>query len=523
MLKKLVENTWLQVILVAAVAFFTFLPTLENFFYLDEWGNLYEWTHNYPYQYSIFTAHFFRLLFDTFHLNATGYFATGLLAYIVSAIIFYLFAARLLKSNPLGLIAGLLYATSPVGITTTTMVWTYIAEGGYPLNIMLLILLYIFLVYIQKKKVLHLLLLFFLFMLFLELMPRRAFMFLPILVLFDFLLTFKKRIISIGLLSRTVALFAIFITYYKFDVSLTKIYFTGRISFLESISSFDWQTKLDVAKDSFSDPRPLITLTNILLAGPWVFIRQSLTGYVDLADFDHVRFVVIGTLGATLALVFLAMKVKGEWGRLLLFALGWIHINILGIYIFSSPGVSDATHRTLSMASPGYALFITLAGLVLYTFFAKRSYLKPQTLKRAFLFAFLVVLTSNFLATRDNFEKFNAFHSRPARAFFNDLKHFYPTLPPNPIIYIDTPNVAKIKYILSRIYGGSNYGSGATLAVFYPEVNKEETEVLRDFMLVEKSVNKDPAKIDRVFAFYYDKNGLSDITSNIRAQLKNKK
>lgn len=521
--KLLTKNVFFQAFLVAFVAFFTFLPTLENFFYLDEWGNLYEWTHGYQYTHPLFTTDIFYTLFKTFGLNATGYFVAGFTVYILSVIIFYFFARRLLKNKTLGLAAGLLYATSPVGINTTTMVWTYIAEGGYLLTTMLLVLLYLLLACHRGRKALPLVLFFFAFLLFLELMPRRTFMFLPILVLFDYLVNFKKFIPSLGFVARTVTLFALFISYYKYDVSLTKIFLTGRINFVEAASGYDWQTKIEVAKAAITNSKPLITLTNILLAGPWLFISERLTGYVDLLSISGVGFIVYGTLIATAILVVLAWKVRREWGLLILFSLGWIHLNILGIYIFSSPGVSDVAHRTLSLAAPGYALFITLAGAALYTFFARKNKKSSVKLNRIFVVLLLLLLSGNFLATRHNFEKFNAFHSRPARAFFSDLKRFYPTLPANPMIYIDTLGDPQIKYKLSRIYGGSNYGAGATLAVFYPEVTKEEVEFTRDFVLVQKFVSTDPTKIDRVFAFYYDKNGLSDITSDIRTQLKGKK
>lgn len=520
MLKKLANNTILHILLVATLTLFAFSPTLENFFYLDEWGNLYEWTHGYPYKYTLFTAHIFYSLFKTFSLNATGYFAAGLAVYTLSVIVFYLFVSRLLNNKVLGLVAGVLYATSPVGVSTTTMVWTYVAEGGYPLTVMLLVLLYLLLAYTQGRRSLHLFLLFFAFMFFLELMPRRSFLFLPILVLFDYLVNFKKSVMpNLGFVTRTAVLFALFIAYYKYDVSITKIFSTGRISFLESASVYDWQTKLMVAKEALADSRPLITLTNILLAGPWLFVSERLTGYVNLADVDHVRFVVIITLVVVISLVILAWKVKQKWGQLLLFSLGWIHINILGIYIFSSPGVNDTAHRTLSLTSPGYALFVTLAGASLYTFFASRLKKPSLTLRRVFIFVFLVVLAGNFLATRHTFEKFNKFHSRPARAFFSDLKRFYPTLPPNSLIYIQTTSNPQIKYQLSRIYGGNNYGSGSTIAVFYPEIKKEEILVVHNITEVEKFVGNDSTKINRVFGFYYDQTGLQDKTEEIRQKL----
>lgn len=518
MSKKLAGNTFFHVLILLAVAIYTFLPTLEMFFYLDEWGNLYEWTH-FPYKFTLFTSHIFYLLFRLFGTYATGYFAVGLAIYALSVVVFYLFVSRLLKSKILGLIAGLLYATAPIGSSTVVMIWTYVAEGGYPLTIMLLLLLYLLLAYFQERKGFYFLLALFVFLLFLELEPRRAFLFLPVLILFDYLVNFKKPIPSLGFAVRLISLFLGFVAYYKYDVFLSKIFSTGKIIFSDFGSTYDWQTRFALGRDSLTHAEPLITLTNILLAGPWLFVSERLVGYVDLADIGQIQLLVIVTLALIAALVVLAWKTKQEWGRLILFSLGWIYTNILGIYIFSSPGVSDATHRTLSLAAPGYALFITLSGVALYTSLKKKKGKLQKKLNGIFVLILLIFLVVNFSATRYNFNKFNTLRSKPARAFFNDLKRFYPTLPANSLIYIEASPNPQIKYRLSRIYGGNNYGAGSTIAVFYPERTKEEIDVVRDYQAVEKFVGKDPSKIDRVFAFYYDENGLSNITANIRSRL----
>lgn len=520
MLRKLTENTRLQILIVALAAFLTFAPTLENFFYLDEWGNLYEWTHGYSYNYSLFTVGVFRFLFDTFGMNPTGYYAAGLAVYVVSAILFYLVAAKMLKNKLLGLAAGLLYATSPIGIITSTMVWTYVCEGGYPLTVMLLLLMYLLLAFLQGRNKVHLILLFLAFLLFLEFMPRRSFMFLPILIFFDYVVSAKKYLPSLGFLARSVVLFVLFIVYYKYDVALTKIFMTGRINLVEAASGYDWEAKVEIAKAAIVDPRPLITLANTLLAGPWIFASEKLKGYVGLADINDVRVVVFVTLGLALLLIILTWRVKREWGLYSLFALGWIYINILGIFIFSSPGVSEATHRTISLAAPGYGLFVTMVGAGLYAFLLKKKTVNPKLLKKLFVGAFVALVLSNFLATKHVFEQYNEFHSRPAHAFFKDMKSYYPTLPVESLLYFEIPSNPQIKYKLSRIYGGNNYGAASSIAAFYPERTMTEIKVVYDWALVLEFIKGDKTKIDRVFTFYFDDNGLKDTTAEIREQLR---
>ncbi len=521
MLKRLTENTLVHILILTIIAVVTFFPATEMHFYLDEWGNIYEFTHH-DYKFSIFTAHVFNLLYQLFGIDPTGYFSVGIGIFALSVIAFYLLVSNLLKNKTLGVVAGLFYATTPVGIDTTTMIWTYVIEGGYPLNVVLLILLFLLLKYFRDRRIIYFLIALFGFFLFIELEPRRGFLYLPILILFDYIINFKSLIPSLGFIARAASLVAVFITYYKYNVTLTGIFATGRIIFNESVSTYDVQTKIGVWVHSLTSLQPWVTFTNILLAGPWVFISDRLTGYVDVNDASEVYLLVLATIVAAGVLVFLAFRVKRELGLLLIFSLGWIYFNIIGIYIFSSPGISGAVHRTLSLAAPAYALFFTISGFVLFTYLKSKRTRLSKNLNNIFFLALIVLLGTNFLATRNHFEKFNDFRSRPAHAFFKSLKTFYPTLPPNSILYFQSSSNPQIKYRLSRIYGG-NLGPEGTISSFYKNLKRQEIKVVHDYVEVEKFVGNDSAKINRVFAFYFDEKGLQDITENFRSQLKEDK
>ncbi|TSC63959.1 MAG: hypothetical protein G01um101493_283 [Microgenomates group bacterium Gr01-1014_93] len=518
MLKNISENTFIHILLLIIVAIFTFFPALEMFFYLDEWGNLYEFTHG-NFKYSHFTTRIMHLLYRLFGIDATGWFGVGIVVFALSVVAFYFFVRLLLKNKVLALVAGLIYATTPVGTNTVTMIWTFVAEGGYPLNIALVVLLYTLLKYFQERKIFYYLFVVVAFMVFLELEPRRVFIFLPILILFDYLINFKKIIPNVGFMARAFSLVTGFVAYYKYDVSLSKIISTGSIVLADQ-TGYDWQTKLRLGIESPFHIQPLVTLTNILLGGPWVFLSELLKEYINPSDVKQIYLLVVIVLFFAVALVVLAWKTKREWGLTALFSLGWIYLNIWSFYVFSSPGISDTAHRTLSIAAPAYALFMAISGFALYTFLKKRKSRFRKNLNSIFVLAFVFLLGVNFLATRYNFNKFNDFRSRPARAFFKDLKNFYPTLPANSLLYFQTPENPQIKYRLSRIYGGNNYGAGATIAVFYPELKKEEINVTREYKDVEKFVENDLAKIDRVFTFYFDEKGLSNKTVDIRSNLK---
>ncbi|OGE16943.1 hypothetical protein A3F00_02880 [Candidatus Daviesbacteria bacterium RIFCSPHIGHO2_12_FULL_37_11] len=522
MLKKLSNNTLAHVLTVFLVAVLTFLPTLQMFFYLDEWGNLYEFTHV-PYQFTIFTAHMFYLLFSIFGISATDYFAVGIFIYALSATLLYFFVSTLTKNKLLGLIAGLIYATSPIGIDTVIMLWTYFLEGGYPLTIALLLLLYLILRYFQGGKIFFFILALLGFFVFLELEPRRVFLFLPIIILFDYLMHFRKIIVpDFKFFLRQTPFFICFVLYYKYSVTLSGIFATGRIALADS-GSYDWQTKLDLLLNTFSDPKPFVTLANILLGAFLVLPKEILNLTTVKGTFFWTALIIV----IAAALVVIGFKIKKEFGFMLLFSLGWIYINILGIYVFSSPGISETTHRTLSLSAPAYAMFIAISGYVLFLYL-KEKIKKKEKFGKFFLenqqtlfFSVLILfLGFNLYATHSHFEKFNAFRSRPARAFFKDLKTFHPSFPKKSLLYIETSKDPQIKHRLTRIYGGNNLGAGATIAVFYPELTYKEIDLVRELKDVEKFLRDDPKKIDQVFYFYYDENGLKDQTKEFRLKLK---
>src|SRR3989344_2498786 len=513
MLKKLSDNTLAHASIVFFVAIVAFFPSLQMFFYLDEWGNLYEFGHL-DYKFSIFTADVFHNLYNLFHNNPTGYFATGLLVYALSVVLLYFLASRLFKNKLLGFIAGLIYASAPIGIDTVIMIWTYVIEGGYPLTAALLILLYLLLRYFQGGSIVFYLLALLGFMIFMELEPRRVFLFLPIIVIFDYIMHFRKIIIpDIKFVIRQVPFVLSFVAYYKYTITLSNILATGKIQTADS--SYDSETKLILFLNSIFDVQPLVTLANILLGG-FTIIPVD---FINLVSVKNTYFWVGLVLAIALTLVVIAWKTKREFGLLSLFGLIWIYVNIIGIYVFSSPGISETTHRTLSISAPGYALFMTVTGFSLYLYLKKRKILPLKKLNALFLSLLVFLVGYNLLATHARFEKFNAFRSRPAHAFFKDLKNMYPTFPKGSLIYIETSGNPQIKNRLSRIYGGNNLGAGATITVFYPELTLKDIDVVREFIDVEKFIASDSAKIDNVFGFYYDEKGLADKTPETRAKL----
>lgn len=516
MIRNLSQNIYLQVLIVFLVACFTFLPTAQNFFYLDEYGNLYDFSHNDIRGINVFTAHTFASFFHLFGTNPTGYFTAGIFIFALSVILFYFFVSMLFNNKILGFISALIYASAPVGIDTTTMIWTYIMEGGYPLTIALISLLFLLLLYFQKGKIVFFLLALLGFFIFLELEPRRVFLFLPIIILFDYLMHFRKTSIpDFKFFLRVLPFVCLFVAYYKYNITLSGFLETGIINPVE-IGGFDWQTKVDVALNGLFDIRPIVTLANILLGSFLVFPKEILS----LTAVKFTNFWAIVVMFFAITTIILGWRIKMGYGLILLFALFWIYINIFGIFVFSSPGISETTHRTLSLAAPGYGLFIALGGHVWYSTFKKRYGKISKKLDRIFITLFILFLTVSILATRSHFEKFNNFRSYAAHAFFKDLKNFYPSFPVNSLIYIETPTNPQINYQLSRIYGGNNYGPGATFAIFYPELKKEEINVVRELKDVKKFIASDSAKINNVYAFYFDENGLKDQTQKIRSKLK---
>src|SRR3989344_1152897 len=514
MIKNFAQNSIVHILIVFVTAIFSFLPTLEMFFYLDEWGNIYEFTHG-QYDFTIFTAHMIYLLFSFFGTNATGYFAVGLFIYALSAVAVYFFVSRLLSNKLIGFISGLIYGVSPVGSDTVIMIWTYVIEGGYPLTIGLLLVLYLLLIYFQKGKIIFYLVALLGFAIFLELEPRRVFLYLPVIMAFDYLMHFRKILIpDFWFFLRQTPFVVFFVLYYKYSVTLSNILATGKINL--SDAGYDSQTKIELFLNSFFDNRPYVTLANILLGSFSIFPKE----FISLASLKYTNFWIFLVLSIAAILVIIGWKVKRIWGILIVFSLVWIFVNIIGIYVFSSPGISETTHRTLSLSAPAYGIFITLSGFSVYELLKNKLGKKYKNLDAVFTAGLILFLGFNILAVHTHFQKFNDWRSKTARAFFKEIKMLYPTFPKNSLLYIETPENPQVKYTLSRIYGGNNLGACATIAAFYPDLHYKEIDIVRDIKDVSKFVASDSARINNVFAFYFDEKGLRDQTNKFRSEFK---
>ncbi|MDP3941268.1 MAG: hypothetical protein Q8Q49_03065 [bacterium] len=516
-IKKATENSLLNCAIIVFFAFLTFIPTLFMFFYADDFAYLYKLSQGesflFPYQHS---ASFIKPFYLLFGLNPLGYFVTGVFMLALSAVVLYLFASRLLRSKRLGLLAGIICATTPVGIDTVFQIGTFI--NGYITTIGLLVLLILLHRSVSEKKTLFYVIALLSYVLFLELKPVRVFLFVPVLAVFDYVMHGKHVLPDRQFLKRQVPFALLFILYFEMRSFVVPTHATLR----------QMPTMLQAVKDTISaffDMQPFIALANVLTGAPLVFLANTFaistkSGIVvSLETVGHPYIWTALTLLVALGSIVLTWQVKREWGKLQLFCVLWIYITILGFYVFSSPGVSETTARTVTQASPAYAVFFTLAGFALFTYLKAKKYVSRKALSRFFVFCMIAVVAVNIFATWFHLNRFNELRSRHAYAFFHDLKQYYPSVPVDSLLYI---KIAEKPYIQSRFYNiikDGFYGGRAGFAVFYGYA-WDEINYTREYSEVLKFVGKDPKKIDRVFAFSFDDQGLSDMTTKVRTELK---
>lgn len=518
MVNKYLQNTFFHLILLTVVSFLTFIPVLRMYFYSDDYGDLYTLTHggmryNDSWLSPDFRNHLIQFLYNFFGLEPIGYYIVGVAVFITTVILFYFFARNLFQNKLLGLVSGLIYATTLVGVDTVFMITTFYVESGYPVTLTLLILLFLLLKFFQQKLILYYILTAMLLHVFLSLQPKRGFLLMPVIHLFDYLINAKKFLPSFGTFLRQIPLFIIFLYAYAQVPSIID-FLNG--DFVIKSSTIDVDAKIETLLKGFLDIRPLYSLVNVILNVPLALINYQ---NVDISILDHGSFWTILTVFFILILVILAWRLDKLWGKSLLFSLAWIYFNILGFYVFSSPGISEATNRTVTLSAPGYALFMTVLGLVVYSYAKKILGKRLANFGKIFNLIVILFLILSFGITFFHFEDFNQRRTKYTRVFFDDLKGYYPEIPANSRFYIEPKNT-HYKSRLYNIYKGNSYGVGGTLAIYYGHTYKD-LDLFHDYEEVQGFVGKDIKLIDHVFAFYYDENGLTDITYDIRSSLEN--
>lgn len=496
MVRKFTKSILLQMISLSFIVFAFFYETLKMQPWKDDYGLLYNLQQKepfpYPYHHLVdLHAPFFSIL----GTNPQGYFVLGILFVFLAAITFYYLVYELFANKMLAFMASLVFVTTPMGVDTVFMLMTF-ATTYFLIALFLLALIFIVKFY-KNKRFLNYVVALILLALSFELAPFRSFYLIGIVFLFELIFLKRDEIKNFLLRQIGLVLLWIFIFYVnpifllpsslKIEASQATNFFQGGI---------DYRFLL----------YPLLTVTNIIFSGFAFIVYQNF--YIK-----NVAIAIILLLGTIVFFAYIFFWLKQKKVNLLrvyVFALFYLYFTPLAFYVFSQKEISTASFRYLSGGLPAYGLLIICIFVFLSKIFQKNK--KLIFLPIAF---FIIVILVNSITTQIYIKNFNK-RSYYSKQFSAQMKELLPTLPKNALIYYQLDEDPQVNYRLYDTSRGGHYDDRAYFGVLYHLKQEEINLAYGDFVVLLEKIKNIQIDKDKIFAFKYGENGLTDITKSIK-------
>lgn len=518
-----------HILLISLFSFFSLHETFNMFFVGDDFGFAYKMQNGFSFawpQHQL--VNMYRPLYNMFHAEPFGYFASGFLIFVISALLFYFLAKEVFSNNSHALIAALIYVTAPVGIESVTMMLLYL--GSYYALALLNLILIFFLKFLKTGKILYFTLSILVLLFAFETVAYRAFLF-PIVMFFFGIffwhrkkLTVNKIIISyimILFLSGIMYLFRPYLmdiqgrgyvtnlnpstTIERFGVFTSKFehYFLGNIYYENMDSAF----VNAIITNPINAVGPLIGIVNIIFTLP--FISKI------VPQFHYPLLVLL--IVFSVFIIIKRKKITNSYLNIYFASLAFIFAEVLAFFIPYPKIIMPLIGHYGTYALPGYALFITSVFLIMVNLLNKQ---KNAVLKTTPYLLLIIIIAFNLNSTRAYLNTYNQRISY-VRPFFKQLKELQPTLPTNPIIFIEVvvgpdDDPAEARWRLYDTWRGGIHGANVLFGLYYPNVDANQTIATPTWDLVTTLVKEDPKNINRIYSFRYDLHGLSLTTEQVR-------
>lgn len=493
-----ISGHFLTLTIVSAIVF---REVFRMEFWKDDFALLYNLQINEPFYYPY---HQLVMLYKPIYLlsgtDPRGYFAAGFIVFMLSAFIFYAFLMQIFKRRSAAFLGALVYVTAPTGVDTIFMTMLY-AAGYFIVSLFTLTVLFLHRFHITKNNLWFIASLVTAALSY-ELVSYRGVYLFFIVILFEALF-FKKNSTHIKAMSIRLALS--FITWIYFFYLRPAFFLPEQLKhpnpeglIRQFTDIFDYQLFL----------HPVLTMVNVMLGGiPRLIYGNFYTKYMLL------RLATGGAVISGIGYIFLNLwKTDRKLFRWFAFSCAYILITTLSFYPFSQREISVVHFRYMVTALPAYGLFIICIYLFLKDRIKKRKY---RLIPAVFVLAVIVV---NALSVMLFLREYNV--RAPYTAQINrKFKEYVPELPENAYIYIEMTNDAAINYRFIDTHRGGHYDSRAYFAVLYNLKMDKVNNPLSDYDELLTIVLDDPDKLQSVFAFKYDEQGLHHTTDEIRARL----
>lgn len=558
----------LPYLLLSAVVFLSYHQLLQMYFWRDDYTGLYfamlgnlsaNPVFAYPYHIALLLE---KYAWQLFGLNAAYYFLTVIIFYNTSSWLLFYFLQRLFQDKKIAFLCTLVFAAGYIGQDGMKMTMGDGLGTILALNALLFSLV-AFIKYLQGSQKIWLICTFMLFFLTLEIAPQRTASSIFIFLALDWVLSWKKRRLS--LLLRSIAFIMIFLVQFFLHPSawflgyrITRATdFSGLLVnfspwylikplgiFWNLITPSDLQENLNRA---IGIEKEQLTLYKFWLAGiPSVALAVIIFIYLKLIRrklFSFFKLAVMLFLIIIFSFIWVVIVYQNKidtndmasllnGGILLFFIIIWISwggaklksLSILSLLtVFGVTAIFFLTIPERILVSYNrYLLFPAFAPALLPIIFITREYYQKKPARRRlaqllFLAVIFLLVSLRLMMALSTQQVFIQNYSRHAKKLYQDLYHFVPNIDKKTIIYLEGTS-KELNLSIGDAARVGYLGSEAAIAVHY-QTEKENIILPQTLGEIPRLLKENPdISRDNVYTFIYDEDGLRE-TSQVTRRL----
>lgn len=497
--------------------------------------------------YKYLAAHYI-LFYPFFKLEPFWYFLIGFLSFLLVVLLLYIFTKELFKETKIAYFTSLIFASGYIGSEIMFRIinsW----QTNIGLILALLSLLFFSKFLRNKQKVYYYFFSILLFLACLEFVYVRSHSLIFVFVALDLLFSLIPfKIVKLrGFVLRQLPYIAIFYLYYIKGVlaetsglsSTFSLILQGRIENLSSLFATAgnglvpdfYQFKLltifpqkygIVILVGFLSLSLLIlflrnsnrifkvTVPTLMLFGYWLvkyFYSKNLYWFQTREAFISAEIGILANI-LIISVSLLFWKNKYHLGKLLLFGYIFYISQIFGYYTKYPDAIFSTTHRYLSYASLGYAVIF---GVISFMFV-------KNIRKKVFYLPLILVLASNLILSFTYQRKVVHERSIPTRKFYKDLVTFVPKVEKDSIFYFDVNDDDLVQRQFRDFFSVGSMPDSTALAIYYG-VDRYDISLIRSFDELLSVLSSREKDINKVYTFYYGRDGLTNTTGISRRLL----
>lgn len=554
-------SSLLWVIAVIIVVLISYGQTLRMYFWQDDFALLFKLQHleapagsfgsgiigSGPYKYLI---SFFVPFFPLFKLNAFPYFLVGFLSYLLVTLVFYLFASEIFSDKKAGYFATLIFAAGYVGSEIMFRI-----ANSWQTNLGLILAVSSFIFYLKycrdnTRRYLYLIS-FGLYLAAVEFVFVRSHALVMAYIFFD-LFANRKKLSFKNLILLAVRQIPFLLVFYLRYIKGETMGSAGLIVIIKDILAGKFQVLASffatMGNSFFPDvlQGKFISLVHIrlnfcyllfFLIISWISLsffkagkklKFSAAFLMVLAYLINKSFIAKGMYwyrsydaylsGATgfcflilfLAIAFSLFPRAKRLAQAIIIGLVILSSQIFSYYIKYPDAIFSTTHRYLSYSLIGYSL---LWGSVAYAFFQR---LKKRNLIPYFVLGgiLLINLGLGFKYQKNLVEV----RSKPTRDFYLKLQSYVPAIKKGALFYFDIKNEPLYRQQFYNFFSVGSMPDSTAIAVFYG-VDRYDLSLFTDQNELLQNIRDNKTNIGHLYSFYYDENGLNDMTQRTREVL----